>query len=123
MDPAWEYFVDGFFACADAFRQERGEDPAAVCLPTWSLHAISRVPSLHAGLAWPSKGQRNPMTMFGLPVVAFGDGFEFYGRDDERAQPWQDRLPESWPWTSVPPEALVGLVEGPSPPVRPPLLP
>lgn len=119
MDPAWQYFVDGFFACADAFRQEHGEDPAAVCLPSWALHAMARVPAIHEIMTWPTKALPTPAMVFGLPVIAIGDGFEFYGRTDERAMRWEGRMPATWPWTSVPPEALVGLAEAPAVPSFP----
>ena len=111
MDRSYTYWVDAFFAAADRFRAETGADPVAVSLPTWSLHALARVPEIALGLKWPGKEMEYPPTILGLPVIALGGEFQFYGRTDNQVAPWASRLPDRWPWTGAPAYVLYPEVE------------
>lgn len=93
--------VDEFFAGADAFRRDSGEDPAAVAIPDWALHALVRSPVMGASLRWPTRNAPYPESFFGLPVVGVGDAFLFFGKTDEAALAVADKMPVEWPWTAV----------------------
>jgi len=111
IHPTYEFWIDSFFAAADEFRAEGGKDPAAVSLPTWTLHALARSPEMGAALGWPSRKLPFPETVLGLPVIALGEGFVFYDRADPKVQRWAETLPEHWPWTASPAIAMGGLSE------------
>jgi len=99
--PHYLWLVDSFFAGADAFRRERGMDPAAVVIPDWALHAMISAAVMGASLRWPTPGMPYPKTFFGLPVVGIGDDFVFFGHGDKDVAHLQNDMPTEWPWTSM----------------------